>query len=198
MAQVYKSAHKSRAPESSIGEDGCQVRIWMVLSLLSTASVLLLASCAAVVSQPPTYNVTPGKDDALVTYEANGGDVVVDVRSPSGIGSAQFSQTGGGVPTSVTIRLYLKGLEQLTFEYPGATVMASVSTHDGSVSESVSIQGAAERLIGPESPYWLAVTIVAEDTTIPLKDGYFEARVPKDFLATASREFTLRWVDFYR
>jgi hypothetical protein len=170
----------------------------MVLSLLSTAGVLLLASCAAAVSQPITYGVTPGKDDARVTYQASGGDVTVEVRSPSGIGNAHLSQTGGDTPTSLTMRLYLKGLEQLTFEYPGATVMASVSTHDGSVNESVSVNGGAEQPIDPDSPYWMAIKIVAADTAIPLKDGYFEAQAPKDFLATASREFTLRWVDFYR
>ncbi len=170
----------------------------MVLSLLSTVGVLLLASSAAAVSQPVTYSVAPGKDDARVTYQASGGDVTVEVRSPSGIGNAHLSQTGGSTPTSVTIRLYLKGLEQLTFEYPGATVMASVSTHDGSVSESVSVNGGADQPIGPDSPYWMAVKIVAADTAIPLKDGYFEAQAPKDFFATASREFALRWVDFYR
>jgi hypothetical protein len=96
------------------------------------------------------------------------------------------------------MRLYLKGLEQLTFQYPGATVMAFVSSHDGSVSESVSVKGGAEQPIGPDSPYWMAVKIVAADTAIPLKDGYFEVQAPQDFLAAASREFALRWVDFYR
>ena len=140
----------------------------------------------------------PGKDDAQVTYQVSGGDVAVEVRSPSGIGSAQFVQTGGGTPTSLTMRLYLKGLEQLTFQYPGATVMASVSSHDGSVSESVSVKGGAEQPIGPDSPYWMPVKISTTDTSIPLKDGFFEVQAPKDFLATVSREFTLQWVDFYR
>jgi len=36
------------------------------------------------------------------------------------------------------------------------------------------------------------------DPSIPLKDGYCEVLAPAAFLASASREFTLRWVDFYR
>jgi hypothetical protein len=159
---------------------------------------LLLAACVAVSSQPITYSVTPGKDDAEVTYQVSGGDVIIEVRSRSGIGSAQLSQTGGGAPATVTMRLYLKGLEQFTFQYPGATVTAAVSSHEGTVSESVSVQGGAGQPIGPDSPYWMPVKINAADTSIPLKDGHFEVQVPKDFLATASREFTLRWVDFYR
>ncbi len=198
MVQVRKNLHESRAVAPRTRPGGCWGGIGMILSLLSTASVLLLASCVAVGSPPVTYTVTPGKKDARVTYHASGGDVTVEVRSPSGIGSAHLSQTGGGVPASLTIRLYLKGLEQLTFEYPGVTVMASISTHDGSVSESVSVNGGAEQPISPDSPYWMPVKIVAPDTAIPLKDGYFEAQAPRDFLATASREFTVRWIDFYR
>jgi hypothetical protein len=44
----------------------------------------------------------------------------------------------------------------------------------------------------------MTVTINAADSTIPLKDGYFGVQAPKAFLTSASREFTLHWVDFYR
>ena len=169
----------------------------LVLAML-TGGCLLLTACVAVPLQPVTYNVTPGKEDAAVTYQVNGGDVMVDVRSQSGIGSAQLAQTGGPAPTSVTMRLHLKGLEQFTFQYPAATVTASVSSHDGSVSESVSLEGGAAQPIGADSPYWMPVKISATDPSIPLKDGYFEVQAPKDFITSASREFTLHWVDFYR
>lgn len=163
-----------------------------------TGGCLLLTACAADQVAPITYAVAPGKEDATVTYQVNGGDVTVDVRSKSGIGSAQLTQTGGIAPTSVTMRLYLKGLEQFTFQYPAATVTAAVSSHDRSVSESVSVQGGAAQPIGADSPYWMAVKISAADTSIPLKDGYFEVQAPKDFIEAASREFSLQWVDFYR
>jgi len=133
-----------------------------------------------------------------VSYQGSGRDVTIEVRSRSGIGSAQLFQTGGPAPTSVTIPLYLKGLEEFTFQYPAATVTASVSSHDGAVSETVSLGGGATQPIGPDSPFWMPVTIQAADHAIPLADGYFEVRAPGDFLATGSREFTLRWVDFYR
>ena len=170
----------------------------MVSAALVTATLLVLTSCVAVGSQPITYSVTPGKEDAAVIYQVNGGDVTVDVRSQSGIGSAQLAQTGGSAPTSLTMRLYLKGLEQFTFQYPAATVTVAVSSHDGSVSESVSLEGGASQPISPDSPYWMPVKINATDPSIPLQDGYFEILASKDFLTSASREFTLHWVDFYR
>ena len=170
----------------------------MLLAVLVTVALLMLTSCVAVSPQPITYNVTSGKDDAAVTYQVNGGDVMVDVRSKSGIGSAQLAQTGGTAPTSLTMRLYLKGLEQFTFQYPAATVTAAVSSHDGSVSESVTIQGSTAQPIGPDSPYWMPVKIGAADTSIPLQDGYFQVQAPRAFIEDASREFTLHWVDFYR
>lgn len=169
-----------------------------LVAVVLTGGCLLLAACVAVGSQTITYKVTPGKEDAAVTYQANGGDVMVDVRSKSGIGSAQLTQTGGAAPTSLTMRLYLKGLEQFTFQYPAATVTAAVSSHDGFVSESVTTQGGAAQPIGPDSPYWMPVKIGAADTSIPLQDGYFQVQAPRAFIEAASREFTLHWVDFYR
>jgi len=172
-------------------------RISLVLAML-TGGCLLLTACVAVPLQPVTYNVASGKEDAEVTYQVSGGDVTIEVRSQSGIGSAQLAQTGGPTPASVTMRLYLKGLEQFTFQYPGATVTASVSSHDGTASESVSVKGGTEQSIDADSPYWMPVTINATDPSIPLKDGYFAVQAPKAFLTSASREFSLRWVDFYR
>ena len=169
-----------------------------ILAGLVTATLLVLTSCLEVGSQPITYIVMPGKEDATVTYQVNGGDVTVDVRSQSGIGSAQLTQTGGPAPASVTMRLYLTGLEQFAFQYPAAAVTAAISSHDGSISESVSLEGAVAQPIGADSPYWMPVKINATDPSIPLKDGYFEVQAPKDFLTSASREFTLHWVDFYR
>jgi hypothetical protein len=168
------------------------------LLIFVTVALLVLTSCVAAGSQPITYRVTPGKEDATVTYQVNGGEVTVDVRSKSGIGSAQLTQTGGDAPTSVTMRLYLKGLEQFTFQYPAATVTTAVSSHDRSVSENVTIQGGAAQPIGPDSPYWMPVKIGAADTSIPLQDGYFQVQAPRAFIEAASREFTLHWVDFYR
>jgi hypothetical protein len=171
------------------------------ISLLAAILVggwLLLSACVPAGGAPITYTVTPGKGDPEVTYQASGADVTVEIRSQSGIGSAQLTQNDGGAPSAVTMNLYLQGLEQFTFEYSTATVTAAVSSHDSSVSESVSLQGGAAQPISADSPYWMPVNINATDPSIPLKDGYFEIRAPRDFLASASRAFTLRWVDFYR
>jgi hypothetical protein len=176
---------------------GLSSRISLVLAVLS-GGCLLLAACVAVPPASITYSVTPGKEDAAVSYQANGREVTVTVRSRSGIGSAQLAQTGGPAPASVAINLHLKGLEQFTFQYPAAAVTAAVSSHDGSVSESVSVNGGAAQPITADSPYWMPLKINAADPAIPLKDGYFEVQAPPAFIDAGGREFALRWVDFYR
>ena len=57
-----------------------------------------------------------------------------------------------------------------------------VSSHDGSVGESDSIQGGAAQPIGPDSPSWKP-SRSATDPSISLKDGYCEVLVPEAFLA---------------
>ena len=173
-------------------------KLRLSLVMCETAGILLLAACAAGSVQPVTYRVTPGSADARVTYQVRGSDTIVDIRSQTGIGSAQFAQTGGAAPGSLILQLHLKGLEGLDFGYPDATVRVSVSSHDGTVHETVSIEGAAEQSLEPDSPYWMDVKIVAADKTIPLQDGYFTVRAPGSFLTGAKHDFIVRWVDFYR
>lgn len=184
---------------TSPGKSRVQLRSGIgVIVLLLTGGCLALAGCVALPAAPITYTVTPGKQDAGVAYQANGRAVTLEVRSSSGIGSAQLNQTAGPAPTSLVMRLYLKGLEEFTFQYPDATIVASISSHDGAVSETVAVRGGAAQHIGPDSPYWLTVTVNAAEHRIPLQDGYFEVQAPKSFLTSGSPDFTLRWVDFYR
>ena len=170
----------------------------MLAAALETAGLLLLASCTASLGQPITYTVTASRDDIQADYSVQVSDVLIDIRSQGGIGSVQFTQESGPAPRSVTMRLYLKGLEESRFQYADVTVTASVSSHDGSVQEGVSVQDGPEQPLQPDSPYWMDVQIVAEDPSIPLKDGYFGIQAPRDFLSSGSRNFTLSWVDFYR
>ena len=167
------------------------------LILCEAAGLLLLAACAAGGVEPVSYRVTPGSTDTEVTYLVTAGDLVAEIYCPTGIGSAQFIRTGG-TPRSVALRLHLRGLEGLAFEYPGATVRLFVSSQDGAVGESISVNGGAETPLEPGSPYWMDVKIEAADKSIPLQDGSFTVLAPSAFLAGVRHDFTVRWVDFYR
>ena len=174
---------------------GSKLRLPLVLC--EAAGLLLLAACAAGGVTPVSYRVTPGSADTQVTYQVTGGDLVAEIHCPSGIGSAQFVRTGGA-PEALVLRLHLRGLEGLTFEYPGATVKVFVSSQDGAVGESVSVAGGAETPLEPGSPYWMDVKIEAADKSIPLHDGAFIVLAPTAFLTAERQDFTVRWVDFYR
>lgn len=174
---------------------------YVLITWLASGCLLLLSSCASSRRAPITYTVTPDKAAAPVSYQAQGGDITLEIHSESGIGSTQFAQAAGGAVTSLTLRLYLKGLEELRFQYANVTVTAHVSSQDTAVSETVTLGSdptGPQQDIDSKSPYWMAVNIVAADTSIPLQDGYFEVQAPKDCLNSAARAFTVSWVDFYR
>ncbi len=52
--------------------------------------------------------------------------------------------------------------------------------------------------IAESSPYFTKVKIVGKIHHIPLKEGYFEVRLPKKSLEKNPESLTLRWIDFYR
>ncbi len=101
----------------------------------------------------------------------------------------------------MVLHFLLKGLEKLDVAYGQTTVTASLSsTPEYGVIESVRHAADEEREVSPDSPYWMAVTIVPAQgsaATIPLKEGYIKVQLPED-LGREQRSFTIRWVDFFR
>lgn len=167
-----------------------------VASLFVSLSVMLLAACTPI-SAPVTVTVSRPGDQAQVT--TNAGTVIVDLFSPTGIGSATVTLPR---PQPVLLRLHLSGMEELRFAYGEVEVLASVSSADASLRESVRLGDEGEEAIEPDSPYWMDVRILdaagAPTTTIPLQGGFFEVAAPEDFLTSGQSEFSISWVDFYR
>ena len=52
----------------------------------------------------------------------------------------------------------------------------------------------------PGHPLWMEIEIVSgqPEKKIPLEEGYFEIRLPKEFIRKAGRSFEIAWIDFYR
>ena len=101
------------------------------------------------------------------------------------------------------MRFLLKGLEKLEVVYGQTAVAASLSSApEYGVIESVRQDAdGQEREISPESPYWMAVTLVpagGAQAAVPLQKGYIEVQLPADFLIGEERALTFRWVDFFR
>jgi hypothetical protein len=160
------------------------------------------AAPTAAAPAPPVAAGLGEGDSAEVTIE---GDVAyVDLFSEDGIGQAEVTLAEGAAPSGIVLRLHLAGLEELRFQYGQITVIASVASGEGhavrqSVENRLAMRPAPET-IGPDSPYWLEIAIVGDDSSapFPLKDGTFEIHAPADFWVGAERAFAVKWVDFFR
>jgi hypothetical protein len=174
--------------------------------LIPAATLCLVASCmsAACQGQPAapaaSYSVSVDGDGNRVVPHATESEALFDVRSETGIGSADVKQTSGEPPARIVIRLHLNGLEEFDFEYGETVVTVSVSSHgDQLVTERIRTAGSGEAPIGAESPYSMPVRVVAGPGS---KDGgstaYFEVQAPEDYIQGGGGPFTIRWIDFYR
>lgn len=150
----------------------------------------MLAACRPV--QPAAAVTVTDARNAAVTSEWRGQTLLLEITSPTGIGSASITLGEGVVPRDIVVRLHLAGLEQITFAYAGATVQGSLSSvGEPAVRQEVLLPGAAApEAIDEDSPYWLTIA--------SLDEGGFDVRVPEDFLASGARAFALSWIDFYR
>lgn len=94
----------------------------------------LLVACS---SQPgnaqhsdPVFSITQKNPDDQITVQVEERGAVIDIASPTGIGSAEFVLESGEMPQTVFVRLHLTGLEQVRVSAGDKTVAASISSSD--------------------------------------------------------------------
>ncbi len=148
----------------------------------------------------PVFSVTAKNQDDQVNVQYVDGVPVVEVQSPTGIGSAKVELESGGMPENVILRLHLKGLEAIRLLSDQASIAASVSSSGPfGVSDQRVISAGSEYSITPINPLWMKIEIVSDQSKkIPLEEGYFEVTVPKEFIRDAGNSFEIQWIDFYR
>ena len=164
---------------------------------LAVLVAVLLSACGV---QGQQASVVVTKQDAQVSVQSTAEQMLVDVKSPTGIGAASIRLAPGARPARVTLRFHLAGLESLSFRYGQTTVAVSVSqSGQHRALETVSTGSAADaRPITSSSPFWMTVTIVSKDDVYPVQDGYIDVEAPRDFLSGSETQFSFDWVDFYR
>jgi hypothetical protein len=174
-------------------------------SRLLLALGVLLAACAPAPAVAPTPEEPPrvearaeGRGNS-VEVELDGRAVTLDVASNFGIGRATVAHVGGPAPAALALRLHVRGLEELRVSDAGGVTVASVASGPGhAISQRRVAPDGAEEPIGPESPHWLSISIVAPepDPPFPLRDGHFAVALPPS--ALAGGELLITWVDFFR
>ena len=177
---------------------GMQLVAWC-----GVAALLCMQACTPAQPARPVIKVRPNRPDAQIRTSTSQEQTVIEVSSPSGIGSADFEMAAGPDPRRIVLRLLLQGLEQLDFSYGETTITVSVSSRPGrEVRESVRVaHSGAEQELAPDSPYWMAVSIVPASSpgpTAPAEGGAFEVQAPEDYLRGGLGSFSIRWIDFYR
>jgi hypothetical protein len=153
----------------------------------------------------PAFEIKCGKPEDVVRTNTEGGRVVFDITSGSGIGGATVGRAGRHWPDEVVLRVHLKGLESLRMSGDGGTtVRVSVVSHSGN-PRFLHLQRGDQRE-GPElakgDPGWTDVRAVdAKGKPAdgpPGEGGWFELVVPKVLLSDESKTLTLDWIDYYR
>lgn len=148
----------------------------------------------------PVFSVTAKNRDDQVNVQYVDGVTVIDIQSPTGIGSANLKLESGGMPENFVLRLHLKGLEELRMISEPAVIVGSGSSSGSfSINDQRVNSSGSEYSITPVDPLWMKIEVVSDQAKkIPLEGGYFEITVPKEFIRNAGNSFEIQWIDFYR
>jgi hypothetical protein len=165
----------------------------------------LLMSCGGVSAgaQPeePAFIVITKNPDDRVNIQYENGSTLIDIQSPSGIGSAALELESGSMPENITLRLHLTGLEQFRLTSARDRISASVANGNAvnAGSQTILSSGTESPLL-PGHPLWMEIEIVSgqAEKKIPLEKGYFEVTVPQEFIRNIEKTFEIEWIDFFR
>ena len=147
----------------------------------------LLVSCGGISAgaqpeQPAFIVITKNPDDRVdIQYE--NGTALIDIQSPTGIGSAALELESGEMPENMILRLHLKGLEGFRLVSGQDQISAS------GVENQALLSAGQESPLQPGHPLWVE---------IQPGEGYFEVTVPRQFIQDAGTIFEIEWIDFYR
>lgn len=151
-------------------------------------------------SGDPVFAITTKNKDDQVDIQYENGTALINVTSPTGIGSATLELESGTMPEEIIVRLHLRGLEEFRLTSAQTGIAASVSNSDPSEVHQRIIAASSDTPLLPSQPLWMKIEIVSEQSvkTLPMEEGYFEITVPKEFIRKAGKSFEIEWIDFHR
>jgi hypothetical protein len=146
------------------------------------------------------FEVTTKRSDDRVEIKQVESQTIFIVHSPFGISNASITRSADKWPTNLTVHLRLRGLESFKLQTEDQTINLSVSSSSFEVRQWLNEN--EDRPLDSKSAYWLEIRPLDHDgkptKSIPLKEGYFEIKLPKKILESNPRSLKLEWIDFYR
>jgi hypothetical protein len=156
-------------------------------------------SASAQAKREPVFSVESKHSDDQITLQSKANTTIIEIDSPSGIGSARFNLESGDMPEQIVVQIHVKALEEFRLISKQNSVSASVSSGDGLQAQSHrKSSGNSEQAIRAGDAFWLNIKIVSDSQQIPLEDGYFEINIPVEFIKQSGSSFEIHWIDFYR
>jgi hypothetical protein len=172
---------------------------------MSLSATIVAISLLAAAPSPSTADEAPslfetelGPDEDRLRLFRQGGQTVIGISDPSGMGKATVKRKTPRWPVSMVVRLHLGGLESFRVGTGNIHVEWWVSSGGDNRTWIALSQGKAEVEIDRTSPYYTKLRIVGGNGKVPLRGGYFEVPIPAKLLKGNPQEITLRWIDFYR
>lgn len=148
------------------------------------------------------FKITTKRDTDRVDVDINSGKAAISIRSPFGISQAVIHRAEKSWPEAVTLKLHLQGLESFSVSNGKVTIHAAGSSSENKPRPRIWKDNAENVLLDDKSPYWLDLRMIGSDGkpsgAIPLKDGYFEIKLPKRLFEGNPQSITVDWIDFYR
>jgi len=128
---------------------------------------------------------------------------LLEIHSSTGIGECTVKRNRDAWPERLTLRFPLRGLEQLTIHIGPCKWQGSVSSVDGTVHWTRSMDNGPEEPLASDDPQWCAIRIAdspeLQPISIPLKeDQRFEIPIPVQWLGTNPDSIRIAWIDFFR
>ena len=150
-------------------------------SAVSVAAVVFCLAATSAWAQHDSIRFSPAKstDSTHVTHKGN--TVVLEVRSPNGVGSGRLSRVGSAWPEAMSVRL--KGFREIE--------------HFRASTTSASLICALERLEGVASQR--VCRLEGEVVEAPRQVGSdFVISIPAALFVSKPNEIVLEWVDYWR
>jgi hypothetical protein len=167
--------------------------------LLSNLILIPVFATSIVSGEGPPFKITTKRNDDRVTVKTEKEKAIIDVQCPFGISGVVIERTSEKWPDAVTIRLRLKGLENIQLSNGTTTLHGTVSNENGKAR--LWLDGEEGTPLDALSPFWMTIRLIGSDgnaaPALP-KDGAFEMQLPRALFAANPKSVSLKWIDFYR